>query len=82
MSRHDDEPMVITAEGIAAFLERQGRQRSADHVRWLAAGEQRSYAQVRQLRGDYAALLDRLHQYEPPAERITPNYTPPPEASD
>ena len=80
--RHDDEPMVITAEGIAAFLERHGRPRSADFVRWLAAAEQRTHAKVSELRGDYAALLERLNQYEPPAERVTPDYRPPPEASD
>ena len=82
MSRHDAEPCTITAQGIAAFLEQHGRPRSADFVRWLAAAEQRTHAKVCELRGDYAALLERLHRYEPPPERHTPNYTPPPEASD
>lgn len=82
MSRHDAEPCTITAQGIAAFLEQHGRPRSADFVRWLAGAEQRTHAKVSELRGDYAAILERLHRYEPPAERVVVDYTPPPEASD
>lgn len=76
------EPLTITSGVIAETLERLGYCNMAAHVRYM--GQRVGDANVREdaLRADYARVVERLHQYEPPTSVRTPNYQPPPEASD
>lgn len=79
----DDEPSSISGSVVAEYLESRGRPRMAEHVRWMASRERDAARREQQLRDDYAALLERLHKYEPPPPRtLPPDFTPPAEASD
>jgi hypothetical protein len=80
---HPVEPIVIRADDIVAYLERSGRPRMAEFVRDFDAMQARQAAREQRLREDYEAVVERLHQYEPPtAEYVARSYKPPPEASD
>jgi hypothetical protein len=79
----EDEPVTIDGRNVASFLEEAGRPRMAEYVRWLTSSSADQGRREQQLRDAYARVLERLHEYEPPAPAHVPmDYTPPAEASD
>lgn len=76
---NDPEPLSISADEVAAELERFRRPRMADFVRHL--GRKRQDENLREMR-----LLERIKEleakYEPAGPRLIVNHQPPPEASD
>lgn len=76
---YDPEPISITADEVAAELERFRRPRMADFVRHL--GRKRQDENLREMK-----LLERINElqakYEPAQPRTFVNHQPPPEASD
>ena len=80
--RLPQEPLTINTGVIAETLESLGYVNMAAHVRYM--GQRLSDANIREdlLRANYASVVARLHQYEPPDLFVAPNFQPPPEASD
>lgn len=76
---NDCEPLSITADHVAAELERFRRPRMADFVRGLGKSSQLD----NQERARLVARINELQaKYEPAPARVEVNHKPPPEASD
>ena len=82
MRLRDPEPCSIDAQYIAEWLEAAGRPRSAAFVRYLGNRCREANLREADLRDRNEEVLARLRVYEPPADHVTVNYQPPPEASD
>lgn len=83
MRRSEPEPCSINAESVARWLDDQGRTESAAFVRHLGRQCQEANQREHYWSKQYAAVLERLERYEPPAPTLTPvSYKPAPEASD
>ena len=74
MTRYDPdiakshEPITITADQIAGFLERCNRPRAAAWVDDLGGNYERAMKTIEQLREEKRELIRRLRQYEPAKE--------------
>ena len=66
----DDEPIVIDGEMCAKTLEHRGYPRMGQFVRELWKTRLEKLARQQQLEREFEAVLSRLHQYEPPQERV------------
>jgi len=82
MRLRDPEPCSLDAKYIAEWLDAAGRPRSADFVRHLNLRVRDANRREDELRDRNEEVLARLRVYEPPADHITVNHQPPPEASD
>ena len=81
-ARQDHEPVTIDATVIASHLDDHGCPRMAAFVRHLGESCRAANAREQHLRDAVASVLEQLHKYEPPAQRVIPDYRPPAEASD
>lgn len=76
MTRYDPniakshEPLTITADQIAGFLERCNRPRAAAWVDDLGGNYDRALKTIHDLRVQLNEVTNRLAKYEPPKERF------------
>ena len=74
---HSHEPLTITADYIAGFLERCNRPRAAAWVDDLGGNYDRALKTINELRQQLCDVTNRLQKYEPPQglpPRIPANY--------
>jgi len=64
------EPLTITADQIAGFLERCNRPRAAAYVDELGGNYDRALKTIHELRVQLNDVCNRLAKYEPPKERF------------
>jgi hypothetical protein len=76
---NDPEPLSITADHVAAELERFRRPRMAEFVRSLGKSSQLDNRERARL---VARINELQEKYEPAPARVEVNHQPPPEASD
>ena len=77
-----DEPLTISADVIAEYLERCNKPGMASFVRRMGKNDTEWYGRLRDEQTRYEALYQRFIQYEPEQPRHERNFQPPPEASD
>ena len=64
-----DEPLNVSAETVAAYLEKREQHRSATLVRDMARGDQEHWQKEQRWRAVERELRERLAHYETPVPR-------------